>query len=71
MKNYASLGCACALVLLSTVPSLALASWFPKAGNDRPPVSHSAPGPVIGVGLPVLVALGGYLWYRHRQGRGQ
>jgi hypothetical protein len=30
-------------------------------------VSHSAPGPVLGVGLPALAVYGGYIWYRRRQ----
>jgi hypothetical protein len=32
-------------------------------------VSHSAPGPVLGVGLPALAVYGGYVWYRRRQRR--
>lgn len=60
--------CAGAIVLCTSAPSFALASWFPeKGGNDGgSPVTHSAPGPVIGLGLPALV-LGGYVWYRRKQ----
>jgi hypothetical protein len=60
-----SLICAGVLTLLATAPCFAMASWFPGSGNGGSPVSHSAPGPVLGVGLPALV-VGGYVWYRHR-----
>ena len=31
------------------------------------PISRSAPGPVIGIGLPAIAAYGAYLWIRRRQ----
>ena len=34
-------------------------------GAGGPGISHSAPGPELGAGLPVLL-VGGYLWYRRR-----
>jgi LPXTG-motif cell wall-anchored protein len=35
--------------------------------NGGSGASRSAPGPVIGVGVPALIALGGYVWYRRRR----
>ena len=46
-----------ALALLIATPVLA----------DKGGVSHSAPGPLIGVGLPGLAAYGLYVWFRRRQ----
>src|SRR5689334_19440531 len=61
----------CGFMLLGTAPGSAMASWFPEhPGNGNHygnGVSRSAPGPVIGVGIPALAALGGYIWYRRRQ----
>ena len=34
-------------------------------GRGGPGLSHSAPSPELGAGLPVLL-IGGYLWYRRR-----
>ena len=34
-------------------------------GNSGGGVSHSAPGPELGAGLPALL-IGGYFWYRRR-----
>jgi hypothetical protein len=76
MKVRIAAFCVCAYMLLGTAPSFAMASWFPEHSGDGhhhgwgrgdPGVSRSAPGPVIGVGLPALAALGGYVWYRRRQ----
>jgi len=53
------------VTLLDTLPGYALASWFPP-GNGGGDTSHSAPGPVIGIGFPALAAFGGYVWYRRR-----
>ena len=62
-----SLICAGVLTLLTTAPCFAMASWFPGSGNNGGgPVSHSAPGPVLGVGLPAAALVGGYVWYRRR-----
>jgi hypothetical protein len=59
-----------ALIILSSMQAFALSSWFPSHRHgdrhDGGQVSHSAPGPVIGIGLPAAVALGGYLWMRNR-----
>jgi hypothetical protein len=62
-----SLMCAGMLTLLATAPCFAMTSWFPDSGKKGGgSVSHSAPGPMLGVGIPALVAAGGYVWYRRR-----
>jgi hypothetical protein len=78
MKATRTLPIAIAFVVLTSLPAFALSGWFPGHGgnngggnngggnNGGGPVSHSAPGPVIGLGLPAVVALGGYLWVRNR-----
>ena len=68
MIDHKSLICAGVLTLLATAPGFAMASWFPGSGRSDHGgghVSHSAPGPLLGVGLPAL-AFGGYFWYRRR-----
>ena len=55
-------------LVLSTVSSYALGGWIPDGGGGGGG-SHSAPGPVMGVGIPALVALGGYIWHQRRQHR--
>ena len=62
------LTCAGAILVLSTVSSYALGGWIPDGGGGGGG-SHSAPGPVMGVGIPALVALGGYIWHQRRQHR--
>jgi len=58
-------------------PAFAMAEWFPYFhhghGGDKGggkgqsgPVSHSAPGPILGIGLPVVAVVGGYVWLRRR-----
>lgn len=68
MKHVRSLIWAGALLSLATAPSFAMGSWFPRGdhGGGKPPRTHSAPGPVIGLGLPALAAAGGYVWYLGR-----
>jgi hypothetical protein len=74
MKATRTLPIAIAFTILSSLPAFALSSWFPShpgtggggSNGGNGPVSHSAPGPVIGLGLPAVVALGGYLWIRNR-----
>ncbi|KQZ87081.1 hypothetical protein ASD64_06425 [Mesorhizobium sp. Root157] len=74
MKATQALPIAIAFTVLSSFPAFALSSWFPHHGNGGGSggnngggqVSHSAPGPVIGLGIPAVVALGGYLWVRNR-----
>ncbi len=66
IKFIAPVTIALFFTFLNALPGYAMASWFPpgKGGGDT---SRSAPGPVIGLGLPALAALGGYVWYRRRQ----
>ena len=54
-------------MLLDTFPGYAMADWFPPGNGGGGDTSRSAPGPVLGIGLPALAALGGYVWYRRRQ----
>jgi hypothetical protein len=41
--------------------------WYKHKGG--PGVSRSAPGPLIGIGLPGLAAYGAYIWLRRRPHR--
>ncbi|HWK64577.1 MAG TPA: hypothetical protein VNS34_06530 [Rhizobiaceae bacterium] len=68
MTDLRALVGAGAIVLLSLSPSFALGELLPPgSGNPgSPPQSHSAPGPVVGVGLPAMIAVGGYMWFRYR-----
>jgi len=36
------------------------------AGNGKGGKSYGVPGPLAGVGLPVVAAFGGYVWLRKR-----
>jgi hypothetical protein len=71
MTIFRSLMCAGALALLMTAPALA-DEEHGNGGNGNHfgwdkggKVSHSAPGPEIGVGVPAFL-IAGYLWYRRR-----
>jgi len=49
------------------VPLLLAFLTFPAWAGIRPtPISRSAPGPVIGMGLPAMAACGVYVWIRRR-----
>ncbi|WP_315925866.1 hypothetical protein [Mesorhizobium sp. SP-1A] len=39
--------------------------WGPGGSKQ----SYSAPAPVIGAGLPAVLAIGGYLWLRRKRHR--
>jgi hypothetical protein len=65
------------LALLMSVPALAKEGdsgnhygWSKGhhygRGTGGGGISHSAPGPEIGGGIPALI-IGGYLWYRQRR----
>ena len=70
MSTLKSIAGAIALSALTSMPAFALSTWFPNPpGGGGGPVSHSAPGPVIGVGLPVAAVVGGYIWLRRRRKR--
>jgi hypothetical protein len=68
MTDLRALVGAGAIVLLSLSPSFALGNLFPSLPGHpgKPPQSRAAPGPVVGVGLPVVIAAGGYVWFRYR-----
>lgn len=68
MTDLRALVGAGAIVLLSLSPSFAMGVLFPpKPGHPgQPPQSRAAPGPVVGVGLPAVIAAGGYVWFRYR-----
>jgi len=64
VKGTRLLACAYAFALLSTVQGFGMGSLPVDKGGSG--ASRSAPGPVIGVGVPALIAFGGYVWYRRR-----
>jgi hypothetical protein len=66
MKTFAWAG---AVLLMATAPSFAMGWWVPGNGDGggKPPQSHSAPGPVLGLGLPALAIAGGYALYMIRR----
>jgi hypothetical protein len=53
--------------ILTSLPAMAIDFRRPPPGPVRPPVVHSAPGPVIGVGLPILAVAGGVAWLRKKR----
>ena len=53
-----------AIAVSLLLASLTYPAW---AGILPTPISRSAPGPVIGVGLPALGAYAAYAWIRRRQ----
>ena len=55
----------CAFMFVSLGTEACLAMGWPPADVDSGG-SHSAPGPVIGLGVPAIIAFGGYVWYRRR-----
>jgi hypothetical protein len=56
---------AAAITFMTVAQGYALSSWFPGA-TDGPQQSRSAPGPILGVGIPVALVAGGYVWFRRR-----
>lgn len=66
IKTFAWAG---AVFLMATAPSFSMGWWFPGHGHGgtKPQESHSAPGPVVGLGLPALVIAGGYALYLVRR----
>jgi hypothetical protein len=56
--------CTYAFALLGTMQGFGMGILPVDKGGSG--ASHSAPGPVIGVGIPALIAFGGYVWYRRR-----
>lgn len=58
------------MLALGAMPAIAGPIWTPGPDPHGPPATRPAPAPVIGLGLPVVVAVGGYLWLRRRSRRG-
>jgi hypothetical protein len=56
-----------ALSLLMTIAADATPKSPPPGHIKNGKVSHSAPGPVVGVGLPSLAMYGAYVLYRRRK----
>lgn len=52
--------------VLAGVVATALYSHQQDEGIDKGGISRSAPSPTVGIGLPALVIVGGYVWFRHR-----
>ena len=66
MSVLRALICA-ALVAFVVSPTLAQL----RPGSPPPSGTRGAPGPVAGVGVPALVAVGGYMWFIRRKRRGK
>ena len=61
---------AAAVALLLTGPSFAAKPDMPPGQAKK--ITRAAPGPVAGVGLPVVAAYGAFVWYRRRRsGKGR
>jgi hypothetical protein len=68
-----------ALLAFTASPSLAMSGPIvigkprPTAPGPKPPTSGpvaiGAPGPVVGVGLPAVAVVGGYLWFVRRRAK--
>lgn len=71
MTNLKLWACAGALALMAAAPVLiaqpAQAQITIQKVEKKPPKTRSASGPVAGVGLPVLLVAGGYIWLRRRK----
>lgn len=52
--------------VLAGVVATSLYSPQQNEDVDKGGVSRSAPGPTVGIGLPALVVVGGYVWIRLR-----
>ncbi len=66
LRNFLSV---VALTLLASSPSFADKPPMPPGQAKK--ISHSAPGPVAALGLPVGLAIGGYIWLRRKTRKGQ
>lgn len=58
--------CAAILGLSYVVPANAIGVIYPPTNGHGGGSSHSAPGPVLGLGLPALAIAGGYVLFRRR-----
>lgn len=68
MKLVKPLVCAAILGLSYAIPANAAGIIYPPKGGDsgNGGTSHSAPGPILGLGLPALAIAGGYVLFRRR-----
>lgn len=68
MSTVKSLPAAIVLAVFTSAPAFALTTWFPDPpkGGGGGSVSHSAPGPIVGIGLPAAAVVGGYIWLKRR-----
>ena len=53
------------VALMYIVPANAF-GVIPPNGGDGGGSSHSAPGPILGLGIPALAIAGGYVLFRRR-----
>jgi hypothetical protein len=72
MSRITTLLSATAIATMAAMPALAqpnLKLHFPWWPPHPPKQYHRAPGPEAGIGLPVLAAIGGYVYYARRKRR--
>lgn len=55
--------------VVAGVVATALYVYQPAESSGKGSISLSAPSPTIGIGIPSLVIVGGYLWVRYRSTR--
>ncbi len=55
--------------VVAGVVATALYTYEPAEASGKSGVSLSAPSPTVGIGIPSLVIVGGYLWVRHRSAK--
>ena len=65
MSMWKTMPVATIFAAFASSPAFALASWLPPGPGDGM-ASHSAPGPILGIGLPAAAVVGGYVWLRRR-----
>jgi hypothetical protein len=67
VKFTKPLMCAAILGLSYVIPANAGGILYPPKGGDQGGgSSHSAPGPILGLGIPALAVAGGYVLFRRR-----
>ncbi len=52
--------------VVAGVVATALYTFQPAEASGKGAISLSAPSPIVGIGIPSLVIVGGYLWVRRR-----
>ena len=66
MKYTKPLICAAILALSYAIPANAGGVIYPPKDGGNGGSSHSAPGPILGLGIPALAVAGGYVLLRRR-----